>query len=230
MTVSNNGQSDFLGVSWRPAPGEVDGYLVTLSDHERQLHAVSVSKSSPECVFNSLVSGRLYNISISSRSGLFYNHTLVQERTRESRSRDADVPPPSAVASVGLCLLSEPSKVQNPTVTHSARDDYLKVYWRHAAGDLDVYQVFIKHNNAFLQNKTVPKTQHECEFTDLVPGRLYIVLVSTWSGHYETSAYTYGRTRERSAMHLAGGGWAGPPRLIWFLSVPQCQHRYDPWF
>lgn len=75
-------------MSWRPALGEVDGYLVTLSDHDRQLHAVSVSKSSPECVFNSLVSGRLYNISISSRSGLSYNHTLVQERTRESGSRD----------------------------------------------------------------------------------------------------------------------------------------------
>lgn len=84
VTVSNNGRADFLSVSWRPALGEVDGYLVTLSDQDRKLHTVSVSRSSPECVFNSLVSGRLYNISISSRSGLFYNHTLVQERTRES--------------------------------------------------------------------------------------------------------------------------------------------------
>lgn len=84
VTVSNNGRSDFLSVSWRPAPGEVDSYLVTLSDRDRTLHTVSVSKSSPECVFNSLVSGRLYNISISSRSGLHHNHTLIQERTRES--------------------------------------------------------------------------------------------------------------------------------------------------
>lgn len=84
VTVSNNGRTDFLSVSWRPPAGEVDGYQVTLSDHDRTLHTVSVSKSSPECVFNSLVSGRLYNISISSRSGLHYNHTLVEERTRES--------------------------------------------------------------------------------------------------------------------------------------------------
>lgn len=84
MTVSNNGQTDFLSVSWRPAPGEVESYLVTLSDRDRTLHTVSVSKSSPECVFNSLVSGRLYNISISSRSGLHQNHTVIQERTRES--------------------------------------------------------------------------------------------------------------------------------------------------
>ncbi|XP_056908618.1 receptor-type tyrosine-protein phosphatase beta-like [Takifugu flavidus] len=115
VTVSNNGRTDFLSASWRPSLGEVDSYLVTLSDHDRTLHIVSVSKSSPECVFNSLVSGRLYNISIGSRSGLFYNHTLVQGRT-------------------------QPSKVQNPTVTHAAQDDSLKVYWRHAAGDFDFYQ------------------------------------------------------------------------------------------
>lgn len=100
MTVSNNGRSDFLSVSWRPSLGEVDSYLVTLSDQDRTLHIASVSKSSPECVFNSLVSGRLYNISISSRSGLFYNLTLVQERTRESSTTRTETlsspdPPPS---------------------------------------------------------------------------------------------------------------------------------------
>lgn len=83
VTVSNNGRSDFLSVSWRPVAGEVDSYLVTLSDRDRTLHTVSVSKYSPECVFNSLVSGRLYNISISSRSGLHHNTTSVQQRTRE---------------------------------------------------------------------------------------------------------------------------------------------------
>lgn len=86
--------------------------------------------------------------------------------------------------------------MQNPTASHAARDDSLKVYWRHAAGDFDFYQVFIKHNNQFLRNKTVLKTHNECVFTGLVPGRLYTVLVSTWSGAYETSASTYGRTRE----------------------------------
>lgn len=84
VTVSNNGQTDFLSVSWRPAAGEVDSYLVSLSDRDRTLHTVSVSKSSPECVFNSLVPGRLYNISIGSRSGPYHNHTLIQERTRRS--------------------------------------------------------------------------------------------------------------------------------------------------
>lgn len=105
---------------------------------------------------------------------------------------------PRSIKQVVTCFFDplEPSKVQNPTATHGARDDYLKVYWRHAAGDLDFYQVFIKHNNTFLQNKTVQKTQSECVFTGLVPGRLYTVLVNTWSGFYEASASTHGRTCE----------------------------------
>lgn len=84
VTVSNNGRMDFLSVSWRPAKGDVDSYLVTLKDRERTVHTLVVSKSSPECVFKSLVSGRLYKISIVSRSGVYENHTIVQERTRRS--------------------------------------------------------------------------------------------------------------------------------------------------
>lgn len=83
VRLSNNGRTDFLSVSWRAAPGEVDGYLVTLRDRGETVHSLAVSKSSPECVFNSLVSGRLYNVSIASRSGTFQNRTFVQERTRK---------------------------------------------------------------------------------------------------------------------------------------------------
>ena len=82
VTVSNNGRPDFLSVSWRAPPGEVDAYLVTLSNSERTIHSVPVSKASNECVFSSLESGRLYTVSIASRSGSKYNTTRVQERTR----------------------------------------------------------------------------------------------------------------------------------------------------
>ncbi|KAK2842858.1 hypothetical protein Q5P01_013058 [Channa striata] len=169
IRVSNNGRMDFLSVSWRLALGEVDSYLVTLRDREKTVDTLAVSKSSPECVFNSLVPGRLYNISITSCSGVYQNHTFVQERT-------------------------QPSMVQGLTASQGALDDCLKVYWDHAAGDFDFYQVFIKHNNVFLQNQTVPKTRTECVFTGLVPGTLYTVLVNTRSGKYQSSASTHGRT------------------------------------
>lgn len=84
VTVSNNGRMDFLSVSWRAAEGDVDSYSVTLRDQERTIHTLTVSRLTTECVFKSLVSGRLYNISISTRSGEYEKHTVVQERTRKS--------------------------------------------------------------------------------------------------------------------------------------------------
>ncbi|XP_035981236.1 LOW QUALITY PROTEIN: receptor-type tyrosine-protein phosphatase beta [Fundulus heteroclitus] len=200
VRVSNNGRTDFLTVSWNQAAGEVDSYLVTLSDRDRTLHTLAVSKFNPGCVFNSLISGRLYNISITSCSGRYRNHTFIQERT-------------------------QPSKVQNPTATHGARDDYLKVYWRHAAGDFDLYQVSIKHNNTFLQNKTVQKTQSECVFAGLVPGRLYTVLVNTWSGSYEASASTHGRTFPAAvrSLTLAGRG-TEDLRVTWSAAPGDVDH------
>ncbi|XP_036068129.1 receptor-type tyrosine-protein phosphatase beta isoform X3 [Oryzias melastigma] len=200
VRVSNNGRTDFLTVSWGQAPGEVDSYLVTLADPDRTLHTVAVSKSNPSCVFNSLVPGRLYNISITSCSGRYQNSTIIQERT-------------------------QPAKVQSPTATHGARDDYLKVYWRHAAGDLDRYQVFIKHNNTLLQNKTLPKVQSECVFMGLAPGRLYTVLVNTWSGAYEASASTYGRTLPAPVRSLAlTGSGTKELRVSWLPAEGDVDH------
>ncbi|XP_051918305.1 receptor-type tyrosine-protein phosphatase beta-like isoform X2 [Hippocampus zosterae] len=180
VAVSNNGRTDFLSVSWRPALGEVDSYLVALRDRDKTLHTLVVSKSSHQCVFSSLVSGRLYNISVATCSGTFQNHTSVLERT-------------------------QPSKVQNPTAIHGARDDFLKVYWRPASGDFDFYHVAIKHNNAVLQNQTVSGMRNECVFHGLVPGRLYTVVVATWSGNYEASASTHGRTFPAAvrSLHVA---------------------------
>ncbi|XP_041851938.1 receptor-type tyrosine-protein phosphatase beta-like isoform X2 [Melanotaenia boesemani] len=202
VRVSNNGRTDFLTVSWNQAAGEVDSYLVNLMDGDRMLHTLAVSKSSPGCVFNSLVSGRLYNISISACSGRYQNHTFIQERT-------------------------QPSKVLNPRAIHGARGDYLKVNWYHAAGDMDRYQVFIKHNNIFLQNKTVPKTQSECVFTDLVPGRLYTVLVSTWSGKYETSTSTHGKTFPAPVRSLALAGRGTEDLRVTWLAAPGDVDHYE---
>uniref|UniRef100_A0A3B3QLF1 protein-tyrosine-phosphatase n=1 Tax=Paramormyrops kingsleyae TaxID=1676925 RepID=A0A3B3QLF1_9TELE len=200
VTVSSNGRPDFLSVSWRPAQGDIDSYLVTLQDREKTIHALAMSRSSTECVFSSLVSGRLYNISITSRSGTYENHTVVQERT-------------------------QPSKVQNPTASHSARDGYLKVYWRHAVGDFDFYQVAIKHNNIILQNQTVPKHQKECVFHSLVPGRLYTVVISTWSGKYESSVSTDGRTFPGAVRDLAlSSGGTEDLQVTWGAAPGDVDH------
>nr|XP_055049169.1 receptor-type tyrosine-protein phosphatase beta-like isoform X1 [Misgurnus anguillicaudatus] len=202
VTVSNNGRMDFLSVSWRAAEGDVDNYSVTLRDQDRLLRTLTVKKFTTEYVFDSLVSGRLYNISITSRSGLCENHTVVQERT-------------------------QPSTVLNPTATHMARDDHLKVYWHHAAGDFDYYHVSIKHNNIFCQNKTVSKSQNECVFNDLVPGRLYTVIVSTWSGKYESSVLTHGRTLPAGVKNLSLADSSTEDLLVTWVSAPGDVDHYE---
>ncbi|CAL9682662.1 unnamed protein product [Knipowitschia caucasica] len=169
ITCSNGGRSDALQVSWRPAAGAVDGYMVRLQDGSRSVHFVAVSRSTSECSFSSLVAGRLYSVVIVTRSGSLENATTAQART-------------------------QPAAVKNPTAVHSARDDFLKVYWRHAAGDLDYYMVKIQYNNSVLQNKSVSAGRSECVFSSLKPGRLYTVTVETWSGDYVSTASTDGRT------------------------------------
>ncbi|XP_038563697.1 receptor-type tyrosine-protein phosphatase beta [Micropterus salmoides] len=181
VTVANSGRSDALQVSWRPAVGVVDSYLVRLQEGSRTVHTLAVSRSSPpECSFRSLVAGRLYSVIIVTRSGSLENATTVQART-------------------------QPATVQNPSAVHSARDDFLKVYWRHAAGDLDRYVVLIHYNNSVLQNKIVSAGHNECVFSSLTPGRLYTVTVETWSGDYVSSVSTDGRTFPSAVGNLSLG-------------------------
>lgn len=87
-----------------------------------------------------------------------------------------------------------PDKVQGVSISNSARSDYLKVSWVHATGDFDHYEVTIKNKNNFIQTKSIPKSENECIFVKLVPGRLYSVTVSTKSGQYEASEQGNGRT------------------------------------
>uniref|UniRef100_A0A8C3J3V2 protein-tyrosine-phosphatase n=1 Tax=Calidris pygmaea TaxID=425635 RepID=A0A8C3J3V2_9CHAR len=170
VTVNNSGRSDYLSVSWLPASGDVDSYLVTLSHDDKIVQTLTISKSFSECSFSSLTPGTLYNVMITTKSGKYENYSFSQERT-------------------------VPSSVQGLTVSNSARSDYLKVSWLHASGYFDNYEVIIKNNNDFIQTKSVPKDENECVFTNLVPGRQYSVTVSTRSGKYETSERVYGRTK-----------------------------------
>nr|XP_054362889.1 receptor-type tyrosine-protein phosphatase beta isoform X2 [Mirounga angustirostris] len=169
VTVNNSGRNDYLSISWLPAPGDVDNYVVTLSHGSRVVQSLVIAKSVSECSFSSLTPGRLYNVTITTRSGKYENHSFSQERT-------------------------VPDKVQGVSISNSARSDYLKVSWVHATGDFDHYEVTIKNKNNFIQTKSIPKPENECVFVKLVPGRLYSVTVSTRSGQYEASEQGNGRT------------------------------------
>ncbi|KAK1906415.1 Receptor-type tyrosine-protein phosphatase beta [Dissostichus eleginoides] len=177
VTVANGGHSDALQVSWQPAPGGIDSYLVLLQDGGRIVHSLAVSRYSPtSCSFSSLVAGRIYTVTIVTKSGGLENATSVT---------------------------AQPATVQNPNAIHSARDDYLRVYWRNPDGDLDRYQVLIRYNNTVLQNQNVSAGTNECFFYSLTPGRLYTVTVETWSGDYVSSRSTDGRTFPAAVGNLS---------------------------
>uniref|UniRef100_A0A8C5KWP7 protein-tyrosine-phosphatase n=1 Tax=Jaculus jaculus TaxID=51337 RepID=A0A8C5KWP7_JACJA len=178
VRVNNSGRNDYLGVSWLPAPGDVDNYVVTLSHEDRAVQSLIIAKSVSECSFSSLTPGRLYNVTITTRSGQYESHFFSEERT-------------------------VPDKVQGISISNSARSDYLKVSWVHATGDFDHYEVTIKNKNNFIQTKIIPKSENECVFVHLVPGRLYSVTVSTKSGQYEASEQGNGRTIPEPVKDLA---------------------------
>lgn len=81
VTVNNSGRNDYLSVSWLPAPGDVDNYEVTLSHDGRVVQSLVIAKSVRECSFSSLTPGRLYTVTITTRSGKYENHSFSQERT-----------------------------------------------------------------------------------------------------------------------------------------------------
>lgn len=84
ISVAGGGRLDALQVSWRPAVGVVDSYLVRLQDRSRTIRSLPVARSSPpECTFSSLVAGRLYTVVIVTRTGSLENVTAVETRTRE---------------------------------------------------------------------------------------------------------------------------------------------------
>lgn len=81
VTVNNSGRNDYLSVSWLPAPGDVDNYVVTLSHDGKVVQSLMIAKSVIECSFSSLTPGRLYNVTITTRSGNYASHSFGEERT-----------------------------------------------------------------------------------------------------------------------------------------------------
>lgn len=81
VTVNNSGRNDYLSVSWLPAPGDVDNYVVTLSHDGKVVQSLTIAKSVSECSFSSLTPGRLYNVTITTRSGDYASHSFSEERT-----------------------------------------------------------------------------------------------------------------------------------------------------
>uniref|UniRef100_A0A8C1ECT9 protein-tyrosine-phosphatase n=1 Tax=Cyprinus carpio carpio TaxID=630221 RepID=A0A8C1ECT9_CYPCA len=232
LRVSNQGSTDALQVSWDGAAGEVDLYRLLLIHNSVVMKNESVPPNVTSYHFQGLRSGALY------RTVLTTVHRGDLSRQTVADGRTGNTPKTQHQVSAGMLLefsgsleyvkvICATSCREDVTVSNNGRMDFLSVYWRHAAGDFDYYHVSIKHNNIFQQNKTVPKTQNECVFSGLVPGRLYTVIVSTWSGKYESSVSTHGRTLPAGVQNLTLADSGTEDLLVTWVSAPGDVDHYE---
>uniref|UniRef100_A0A8C0DVP3 Receptor-type tyrosine-protein phosphatase beta n=1 Tax=Balaenoptera musculus TaxID=9771 RepID=A0A8C0DVP3_BALMU len=178
LHVANQGTTNSLFTNWTQALGDIDFYQVLLIHENVVIKNESVSSDTSRYSFHSLKSGSLYSMVVTTVSGGISSRQVVMEGR------------------------TVPDKVQGVSISNSARSDYLKVSWVHATGDFDHYEVTIKNKNNFIQTKSIPKSENECIFVKLVPGRLYSVTVTTKSGQYEASEQGNGRTIPEAVKDL----------------------------
>lgn len=75
----------------------------------------------------------------------------------------------------------------------------LQVAWQAAPGDVDHYEVQLLFNDMkVFPPLTLGSAVAECRLPSLTPGRLYKVLVSTFSGPNQRAQFIEGRTGKRT--------------------------------
>ncbi|CAG5926580.1 unnamed protein product [Menidia menidia] len=178
-------------VYWRHAAGDLDRYVVLIRFNHSVLQNQSVSAGHNECVFSSLTPGRLYTVTVETWSGGLVSSVSTDGRTLP--------------AGVGHLALG------------GAGTAHLNVTWSPAPGDVDHYEVgkqgdrrlrahqleieagpsrisVLFNDTQVFPPLTLDSGQTHHQLTSLTPGRLYRILVSTFSGPYQATEFLDGRT------------------------------------
>lgn len=91
-------------------------------------------------------------------------------------------------------LASVPAAVQSLTLSGRGTED-LRVTWSAAPGDVDHYEVQLLFSDMkVFPPITLGSGVGECILSSLTPGRLYKILVSTFSGPNQRAQFIEGRT------------------------------------
>ncbi|KAK2859223.1 hypothetical protein Q5P01_003843 [Channa striata] len=160
---------DSLRVYWHPAAGDLDRYVVLISYNHTVLQNRSVSAGHNECNFSSLTPGRVYTVTVETWSGDYVSSVSTYGRTF-------------------------PGNVGNLSLSNRGTRD-LTVTWTPAPGDVDNYEITVLFNDtvAFPLVLLSRDVRHH-SLSSLTPGRLYKIVVSTFSGTYQTPQFVKGRT------------------------------------
>ncbi|XP_019625476.1 PREDICTED: receptor-type tyrosine-protein phosphatase beta-like, partial [Branchiostoma belcheri] len=194
-----------IAVSWTIAPGEVDKYILHISDKYRtwehpsevdhygisishsgrEIRRYVMSPSSREYLFENLTPGRLYTLSSPDQRSVQINDLLTGGRLYEL-----------VVVAVSGDRRSLPTRTNHRTKVHrpeglhvaDVKLQQITITWEHAPGDKDAYTAAVFDTTR--QDRT-PKSKSdvsatalvlEHRFSALVPGREYEILVTTISG------------------------------------------------
>uniref|UniRef100_A0A671WGJ5 protein-tyrosine-phosphatase n=1 Tax=Sparus aurata TaxID=8175 RepID=A0A671WGJ5_SPAAU len=153
-----------LSAMWSHAPsGSRDDYFLTIRNIT--VDTRKVESNMRECTFNVLTPGRLYTITVTTRSWSLNASVSVEGRTA-------------------------PATVTEVTVSNGGSSDALHVSWRPAVGVVDSYQVSLKAGNRIIHMLPVSRSSPpECSFSSLVAGQLYSVVIVTRSGDLENVSW-----------------------------------------
>lgn len=98
---------------------------------------------------------------------------------------------------------SVPAAVRSLTLAGRGTED-LRVTWMAAPGDVDHYEVQLLFSDMkVFPPITLGSGVRECVLSSLTPGRLYKIIVSTYSGTNQKARYIEGRTGQRSQRSAA---------------------------
>lgn len=86
LRIENEASQDSLTASWERPAGDVDGYQLTLSAGGSVLQERNVSSNATEALFEQLIPGQSYSISVSTISGVFSTRTNTVGQTSENIS------------------------------------------------------------------------------------------------------------------------------------------------
>lgn len=88
--------------------------------------------------------------------------------------------------------------------------------WSAAPGDVDHYEVQLLFNDMkVLPPITLGSGVGDCLLSSLTPGRLYKILVSTFSGPNQRAQFIEGRTGQAAVMRREGQGYGSYTEGVW---------------
>ncbi|XP_066480776.1 receptor-type tyrosine-protein phosphatase V-like [Tiliqua scincoides] len=171
VSVSNQGRSNSLTLTWDRLLREVQGFSLALHDLETGtlLQKESAVPNATSFDFQDLLPGTQYEVEV----------TALLACARNSSRKVTGRTVPSPVRDVILSSNGSPS--------------VLLVSWKEAPGGKDGYQLVLYHKDsqALVQNVTIPKEASNFRFDRLLAGSEYALRITTLAGYSTASTVTH---------------------------------------